>query len=109
MGLFDKIFGKKTENVATQGYYKLLNTWQSSFTPFSGNAYEVNTVRAAIDAFARRAALVQPRHVRRSGDTIVNVADSKHNRLLQIQPNPELGRARRGTRRALRPYDVCKW
>lgn len=88
MGLFDKIFGKKTENVATQGYYKLLNTWQSSFTPFSGNAYEVNTVRAAIDAFARRAALVQPRHIRRSGDTIVNVADSKHNRLLQIQPNP---------------------
>lgn len=88
MGLFDKIFGKKTENVATQGYYKLLNTWQSSFTPFSGNAYEVNTVQAAIDAFARRAALVQPRHIRRSGDTIINVADSKHNRLLQIQPNP---------------------
>ena len=88
MGLFQKIFGKKTEPVATQGYYKLLNTWQSTFTPFSGNAYEVNTVVAAIDAFARRAAQVQPRHIRRSGGEIINVADSKHNRLLQIQPNP---------------------
>lgn len=88
MGLFEKIFGKKTENVATQGYYKLLNTWQSSFTPFSGNAYDISTVRAAIDGFARRAALVHPRHIRRTGDTIVDVADSKHNRLLQIQPNP---------------------
>lgn len=88
MGLFDKIFGKKTENVATQGYYKLLNTWQSSFTPFSGNAYDVSTVRAAIDSFARRAALVHPRHIRRTGDTITDVADSKHSRLLQIQPNP---------------------
>lgn len=89
MGLFQKIFGtKKTDNIATEGYYKLLNTWQSSFTPFSGNAYEVNTVRAAIDAFARRAAQVQPRHIRRNGDMIVNVPDSKHNRLLQIQPNP---------------------
>lgn len=88
MGLFEKIFGKKTENVATQGYYKLLNTWQSSFTPFSGNAYDISTVRAAINGFARRAALVHPRHIRRTGDTIVDVADSKHNRLLQIQPNP---------------------
>ena len=88
MGLFEKIFGKKTENVATQGYYKLLNTWQSSFTPFSGNAYDISTVRAAIDGFARRAALVHPRHIRRTGDTIVDVAGSKHNRLLQIQPNP---------------------
>ena len=88
MGLFEKIFGKKIEKVATQGYYKLLNTWQSSFTPFSGNAYDISTVRAAIDGFARRAALVHPRHIRRTGDTIVDVADSKHNRLLQIQPNP---------------------
>lgn len=89
MGLFQKIFGKEnTESITTEGYFQLLNTWQSSFTPFSGNAYDVNTVRAAIHAFARRAAQVQPRHIRRSGDTTENVPNSKHNRLLQIQPNP---------------------
>lgn len=88
MGLFQKIFGKQTEPVATQGNYKLLNTWVSTFTPFSGNADEVNTVVSAVDAFARRAAQVHPRHIRQSGGVITNAADSKHNRLLQIQPNP---------------------
>jgi HK97 family phage portal protein len=88
MGLFQKIFGKdNSPQVNTQGVYKLLNTWQSSFVPFSGNAYDVNTVRAAVDAFARRVAKVQPRHIRRTGDVIETVRD-KYDRLLRLQPNP---------------------
>ena len=76
MGLFQKIFGKdNSPQVNMQGVYKLLNTWQSSFVPFSGNAYDVNTVRAAVDAFARRVAKVQPRHIRRTGDVIETVRD----------------------------------
>ena len=86
-GLFQTIFGKsKNTSVATQ--YKLLNTWQSNFAPFSGNAYDVNAVRAAIGGFARRVATVQPRHIRRGEDKITDVSKSKFNRLLQFKPNP---------------------
>lgn len=84
-GLFQKIFGKEKNTAGTM--YKLLNTYQTSFTPFSGNAYEVNTVRAAIDGFARRAATVHPRHIRRGEGKLADVK-SKYNRILQFKPNP---------------------
>lgn len=84
-GLFQKIFGKEKNVAGTQ--YKLLNTYQTYFTPFSGNAYEVNTVRAAIDGFARRAATVHPRHIRRGEGKLADVK-SKYNRILQFKPNP---------------------
>lgn len=84
-GLFQKIFGKEKNTTGTM--YKLLNTYQTSFTPFSGNAYEVNTVRAAIDGFARRAATVHPRHIRRGEGKLADVK-SKYNRILQFKPNP---------------------
>lgn len=86
-GLFQKIFGKVKQNIQINESYKLLNTWQTTFTPFSGNAYEVNTVRGAIDAFARRAATVKPRHIRRGEGKLTDVK-SKYNRLLQFKPNP---------------------
>jgi HK97 family phage portal protein len=86
-GLFQTIFGKdKTIQNATQ--YTLLNTAQTTFVPFSGNAYDINTVRASVDAFARRAAKVKPRHIRRSDVDFINVSKSRYNRLLQFRPNP---------------------
>ena len=86
-GLFKTIFGKdKTVQTATQ--YTLLNTNQTFFVPFSGNAYDINTVRASGDAFARRAAEMKPRHTRRSEVDFINVSKSKYNRLLQFRPNP---------------------
>lgn len=86
-GLFNKIFGKVKNAIQYGTSYKLLNTWQSTFIPFSGNAYEVNTVRAAIDGFARRAATVHPRHIRRGEGKLADVK-SKYNRILQFKPNP---------------------
>ena len=87
-GLFEAIFGKKPQ--ALEGYteYKLLNSYQSNFIPFSGNAWEVNTVRAAVHSFARRAATVQPRHIRRGDGKLLDVEDSSLNYILQYQPNP---------------------
>lgn len=86
-GLFKTIFGKdKTVQTATQ--YTLLNTNQTTFVPFSGNAYDINTVRASVDAFARRAANVKPRHIRRGEGKFTDVAASRYNRLLQFRPNP---------------------
>ncbi len=88
-GLFETIFGKQKPQ-QSEGYsqYKLLNTYQSSFIPFSGNAWDVNTVRAAIHSFARRAAQVQPRHIRRGDGKLIDVDSSGLNNILQFQPNP---------------------
>lgn len=87
MGLFDKIFGKKPQK--EQGYteLRLLNGYTNHFIPFSGNAWENNIVRSAVDSFARRVAVVQPRHIRRSDGREIGVNDNL-NRLLQFQPNP---------------------
>lgn len=87
-GLFETIFGKRKPQ-DPNGYteYKLLNSYQSNFIPFSGNAWEVNTVRAAIHSFARRAATVQPRHIRRGDGKMLDVT-SELNNILQYQPNP---------------------
>ena len=87
-GLFEAIFGKKPQK--TDGYteYKLLNSYQSNFVPFSGNAWEVNMVRAAVHSFARRAATVQPRHIRRGDGKVLDVESSTYNNILQFKPNP---------------------
>lgn len=89
-GLFESIFGKKPPQQSDGGYteYKLLNSYQSNFVPFSGNAWEVNTVRAAIHSFARRAARVQPRHIRKGDGKLQDVESSSLNYILQYQPNP---------------------
>lgn len=87
-GLFEAIFGKrKPQDLNGYTEYKLLNSYQSNFIPFSGNAWEVNTVRAAIHSFARRAATVQPRHIRRGDGKMLDVT-SELNNILQYQPNP---------------------
>ncbi|MGN1111797.1 MAG: hypothetical protein ACI4RP_01205, partial [Acutalibacteraceae bacterium] len=87
-GLFETIFGKKQQQLDGYSEYKLLSSYQSNFIPFSGNAWEVNTVRAAIHSFARRAATVQPRHIRRGDGKLLDVESSSLNHILQYQPNP---------------------
>lgn len=87
-GLFETIFGKKPQDLNGYTEYKLLNSYQSNFIPFSGNAWEVNMVRAAIHSFARRAATVQPRHIRRGDGKMLDVESSSLNNLLQFRPNP---------------------
>lgn len=86
-GLFQTIFGSKPQKDAEYTQYKLLNSFQSNFIPFSGNAWEVNTVRAAIHSFARRAATIQPRHIRRGDGKLIDVS-SGFNQVLQFSPNP---------------------
>lgn len=87
-GLFEAIFGKKTQDTKGYAEYKLLNSYQSNFIPFSGNAWEVSEVRAAVHSFARRAATVQPRHIRRGDGKLLDVESSSLNNILQFKPNP---------------------
>ena len=87
-GLYELIFGTKPQKTEDFTTFRLLNSYQSNFVPFSGNAWEVNTVRAAIHSFARRAARVQPRHIRKGDGKLQDVEGSNLNYILQYQPNP---------------------
>jgi HK97 family phage portal protein len=66
---------------------EIMNGSPAIFTPFSGDAYESDIYRAAVDAIARNAAKLKPTHVitiagqRKDGD-------SQFNRILQVRPNP---------------------
>src|SRR3712207_6551652 len=65
----------------------VMNGSGAIFTPFSGNAYENDIYRSAVDSIARNAAKLKPVHVitiqgqRKDGD-------SQLNRILQVRPNP---------------------
>lgn len=90
MGLFQTIFGRRPASAPGHGQlaeFRLLNGYDNSFTAFSGNAWSDDKVRAAVDSFARRAAVVQPRHIRRNDGKEIPVSDNL-NRILQFEPNP---------------------
>lgn len=86
-GLFQTIFGGRKDDNKGYSAYKLLSSWESTFVPYSGNAWDINTVRSAVDAFARRVSTAQPRHVRTDAETTVSVNDYL-DRVLQFKPNP---------------------
>lgn len=83
---FDKILGidkikeKQTEN------FELITGGISTFSNFSGDAYENDVFRSAVDAIARHVAKLSGKHA------VINATDennlSKINRTLQDRPNP---------------------
>lgn len=87
-GLFQSIFGKRPtgDGGSNLPAFRLLSSFDSSFTPFSGRAWDIATVRAAVDAWARNAAKIQPRHIRRASGRREDMSDYI-NRLLQSKPN----------------------
>lgn len=86
-GLFQSIFGKRPtgDGGSNLPAFRLLSSFGSSFTPFSGRAWDIATVRAAVDAWARNAAKIQPRHIRRASGRREDMSDYI-NRLLQSKP-----------------------
>lgn len=85
-GLFQSIFGPRPSGGNNLPAYRLLETWDSSYTPFEGEAWDIGAVRAAVDAWARNAAKIQPRHIRRTAGRREEVQDNI-NRILQTRPN----------------------
>ena len=65
----------------------MLNGFAPTFTTFGNEAYDSDVVRAAIDAIARNAAKLKPRHIRRK-DGNLEPSNSRLERMLQIRPNP---------------------
>lgn len=86
-GLFESIFGKHSTSGSNLPAFRLLSSFDSSFTPFNGRAWDIGTVRSAVDAWARNAAKIQPRHIRRAGGRRETVHDGLE-RILQTRPNP---------------------
>jgi HK97 family phage portal protein len=86
--LFEMIFGsrepKQYEGATT---LRMMNGFAPVFTNFGGNAYDSDVVRAAVDAIARNAAKLKPRHVRRV-DGQIESPGSMLERLLAVRPNP---------------------
>ena len=86
-GLFEAVFGKRPTSGSNLPAFRLLSSYDSSFTPFNGRAWDIGTVRSAVDAWARNAAKIQPRHIRRAGGRRETVHDGLE-RILQTRPNP---------------------
>ena len=59
------------------------------FTPWQGNPYAADVVRAAVDAIARNAAKLKAKHIRRVDGQIIPVG-GQIERLLQVRPNPNM-------------------
>ena len=88
MGFIRKIFrdGKSKENQSLKSRVEVMNGGPAIFTQFSGNAYESDIYRSAVDSIARNVAKLKPVHVvtiernRKDGDNSLN-------RILQVRPN----------------------
>lgn len=86
--LYDKVFGKNPKGQGSQREtLRMLNGFSPVFTAFSGEAYDSDVVRATVDAIARNAAKLKPKHIRRQDGKIMPT-DSKLEKVLQVQPNP---------------------
>ena len=86
-GLFERLF-KRTKEPAKTERAEFLSNSTSVFTPWSGDAYNNDIYRAAVDAIARNAAKLKGTHIIKYADRNETANNSKINRLLQVQPNP---------------------
>ncbi|MFB4472723.1 phage portal protein [Oceanobacillus caeni] len=85
---FDKIFNRKKEEAPQQTEHaEIMSGGTAIFTPFSGNAYESDIYRSAVDAIARNAAKLKGTHIITSPDKR-KTGDHSLNRILQVRPNP---------------------
>jgi HK97 family phage portal protein len=88
--LFNMVFGNKPvsqpKDVTT---LRMLNGFAPIFTSTSTDAYDSDIVRSAVDAIARNAAKLRPKHVRRK-DGQVQLTESNLERLLAVRPNPHM-------------------
>ena len=84
--MFQTVFGKQKEpSNVTQ--YRFLNNYSPLFTTFNGNMYDSDIVRTCIDAIARNAAKLKPKHIRRANGEIAELSDALQ-WLLSVRPNP---------------------
>lgn len=88
--LFNMIFGGRSQkNSHIQTSLRMMNGHTPVFSSFSGEAYDSDVVRSAVDAIARNAAKLRAKHVRKvSGDVQDTNVISEVEKLLSVRPNP---------------------
>lgn len=79
MGLFEKLFPSRKNEVITGQYFKLLTGYTPAFTTWDGELYESGLVRSAIDA--------RSRHISKLSVRIDGAAQPKLKTKLSKQPN----------------------
>lgn len=79
MSFFDKLLGRIRAQREVNSFYDMLTTYTPHFRRFSGRLYEMESVRMAIDAFAR--------HVSKLDIKIDGAAQPKLQTLLKKRPN----------------------
>jgi len=79
VGLFEKIFGRRQPDRRTEGYFRTLTAYSPVWRTWNGKLYEMDLVRAAIDARAR--------HISKLQVTIQGSAKPKLQTKLRQAPN----------------------
>lgn len=87
--LFQMIFGSRPQESQIQTQLRMLNGYAPVFTAFSGDAYDSDVVRSAVDAVARNAAKLKAKHIRRVNGRVQETG-SEIERLLSQRPNPHM-------------------
>ncbi|MFX4263116.1 phage portal protein [Pelotomaculum propionicicum] len=87
--LFDIIFGRRPKEQAGLTQLQLLNGYSPVFTAWHNDPYSADIVRGAVDAVARNAAKLKPKHIKRIGKEIMP-AGGQTERVLQVRPNPNM-------------------
>lgn len=85
-GFFKKLFNRKRDPAKAKRT-EMLSSGAPVFTPFSGNAYENDIYRSAVDAIARNAGKLKGMHIVSYGNQR-KTGDESLNRILQVRPNP---------------------
>ncbi len=87
--LLQIIFGRKPEQQTGYTLLQMLNGYSPVFSSWGSEPYQSAAVREAVDAVARNAAKLKPKHIRRVGKNITPV-DGQVERTLAIRPNPNM-------------------
>jgi HK97 family phage portal protein len=85
-GKLTQLFKQPLRRVYQRLHFYNGNNYQ--FSAFSGNAYDSDPVRSAIDAIARNGAKLTPRHIRKMPGGITIPSSAIIEDLLQLRPNP---------------------
>lgn len=85
-GFISRLFNRAKEPQKVERV-EVIGGGPAIFTPFSGNAYESDIYRAAVDSIARNAAKLRGTHIITS-ENKRGIGDGYLNRILQVRPNP---------------------
>lgn len=80
MNLVDLVFGRKKQQVKSDGYFKTFTAYSPRFTNWDGRLYESELIRSSVDAASR--------HVAKLQFTLHGTANEKLRALMRVSPNP---------------------